>query len=242
MNTGIEEGIKLAEEINQYLSKTTLSPNKKIIISPPYTHLYPISKIIDPSKIILSSQNCASTENGAYTGEISAKMLSELGVKIVIIGHSERRNYFKEDSDILFQKIKIVLKYDMGIIFCVGESLEQRENKKYFEVIENQIKETLFKLNDDEIKKIIIAYEPVWAIGTGKTASPEEAQEMHEFIRKLIKDKFGEKISENISILYGGSCKPGNAKDIFEKKDVDGGLIGGASLKAQDFIKIIEAL
>ena len=242
MNTGIEEGIKLAEEINQYLSKTTLSPNKKIIISPPYTHLYPISKIIDPSKIILSSQNCASTENGAYTGEISAKMLSESGVKIVILGHSERRNYFKEDSDILFQKIKIVLKYDMGIIFCVGESLEQRENKKYFEVIENQIKETLFKLNDDEIKKIIIAYEPVWAIGTGKTASPEEAQEMHEFIRKLIKDKFGEKISENISILYGGSCKPGNAKDIFEKKDVDGGLIGGASLKAQDFIKIIEAL
>ena len=205
-------------------------------------NIYFIIKVIDPSKIILSSQNCASTENGAYTGEISAKMLSELGVKIVIIGHSERRNYFKEDSDILFQKIKIVLKYDMGIIFCVGESLEQRENKKYFEVIENQIKETLFKLNDDEIKKINIAYEPVWAIGTGKTASPEEAQEMHEFIRKLIKDKFGEKISENISILYGGSCKPGNAKDIFEKKDVDGGLIGGASLKAQDFIKIIEAL
>ena len=205
-------------------------------------NIYFIIKVIDPSKIILSSQNCASTENGAYTGEISAKMLSELGVKIVIIGHSERRNYFKEDSDILFQKIKIVLKYDMGIIFCVGESLEQRENKKYFEVIENQIKETLFKLNDDEIKKIIIAYEPVWAIGTGKTASPEEAQEMHEFIRKLIKDKFGEKISENISILYGGSCKPDNAKDIFEKKDVDGGLIGGASLKAQDFIKIIEAL
>ena len=205
-------------------------------------NIYFIIKVIDPSKIILSSQNCASTENGAYTGEISAKMLSELGVKIVIIGHSERRNYFKEDSDILFQKIKIALKYDMGIIFCVGESLEQRENKKYFEVIENQIKETLFKLNDDEIKKIIIAYEPVWAIGTGKTASPEEAQEMHEFIRKLIKDKFGEKISGNISILYGGSCKPGNAKDIFEKKDVDGGLIGGASLKAQDFIKIIEAL
>ena len=205
-------------------------------------NIYFIIKVIDPSKIILSSQNCASTENGTYMGEISAKMLSESGVKIVILGHSERGNYFKEDSDILFQKIKIVLKYDMGIIFCVGESLEQRENKKYFEVIENQIKETLFKLNDDEIKKIIIAYEPVWAIGTGKTASPEEAQEMHEFIRKLIKDKFGEKISENISILYGGSCKPGNAKDIFEKKDVDGGLIGGASLKAQDFIKIIEAL
>ena len=140
-----------------------------------------------------------------------------------------------------FQK-KLALKYDLEIIFCVGESLKERENKTHFNVIEKQIKDTLYNLNENEIKKIIIAYEPVWAIGTGKTATPNEAQEMHEFIRKLIKDKFGEKISGNISILYGGSCKPGNAKDIFEKKDVDGGLIGGASLKAQDFIKIIEAL
>ena len=192
--------------------------------------------------ITLSAQNCASTENGAYTGEISAQMLKELGVKMVILGHSERRLYFKEDSDILLKKIKLALKYDLEIIFCVGESLKERENKTYFNIIERQIKDTLFNLNENEIKKIIIAYEPVWAIGTGKTATSNEAQEMHEFIRKLIKNKFGEQISEEISILYGGSCKPGNAKEIFEKKDVDGGLIGGASLKAQNFEKIIESI
>ena len=161
---------------------------------------------------------------------------------MVILGHSERRQYFNEDSDILLKKIKIALKYDLEIIFCVGESLKDRENKTYFNIIEKQIKDTLFNLNENEIKKIIIAYEPVWAIGTGKTATPNEAQEMHEFIRKLIKNKYGEQISEEISILYGGSCKPGNAKEIFEKKDVDGGLIGGASLKAQDFEKIIESI
>jgi triosephosphate isomerase len=242
MNTGIEEGIKLASELNTYLSSKNLPSNKRIIISPPYTHLYPISKIINPSLITLSAQNCACTENGAYTGEISAQMLTELGVKIVIIGHSERRQYFNENSEILLKKIKLALKYDLEIIFCVGESLKDRENKTYFDVIETQIKETLFNLDENEIKKIIIAYEPVWAIGTGKTATPDEAQEMHEFIRKLIKSKFGEQISEEISILYGGSCKPGNAKEIFGKKDVDGGLIGGASLKAQDFEKIIEAI
>ena len=242
MNTGIEEGIQLSSEINSYLSKANLPSNKRIIISPPYTHLYPISKVINPSLITLSAQNCASTENGAYTGEISAQMLKELGVKMVILGHSERRQYFNEDSDILLKKIKLALKYDLEIIFCVGESLKERENKTYFNIIERQIKDTLFNLNENEIKKIIIAYEPVWAIGTGKTATPNEAQEMHEFIRKLIKNKFGEQISEEISILYGGSCKPGNAKEIFEKKDVDGGLIGGASLKAQDFEKIIESI
>ena len=242
MNTGIEEGIKLASELNTYLSSKNLPSNKRIIISPPYTNLYPISKIINPSLITLSAQNCACTENGAYTGEVSAQMLKELGVKIVIIGHSERRQYFNENSEMLLKKIKLALKYDLEIIFCVGEALKDRENKTYFDVIETQIKETLFNLDENEIKKIIIAYEPVWAIGTGKTATPDEAQEMHEFIRKLIKNKFGEKISEEISILYGGSCKPGNAKEIFGKKDVDGGLIGGASLKSQDFEKIIEAI
>ena len=230
MNTGIEEGIKLATDINTFLSNKKLPSNKKVIISPPFTHLYPISKIIDPSLLILSSQNCAFAESGAYTGEISAKMLKELGVKNVILGHSERRQYFKEDSEVLLKK------------FCVGETLEQRENKKHFDIIEQEITETLFYLNELEIKKIIIAYEPLWAIGTGKTATPDEAQEMHEFIRKIIKNKFGEEISEGISILYGGSCKPGNAKEIFGKKDVDGGLIGGAALKSDDFIKIIEAI
>ena len=242
MNLGIEEGTKLASDINKYLTNKHLPENKRVIISPPYTHLYSISKVIDPSLITLSAQNCASTENGAYTGEISAKMLQELGVKNVILGHSERRQYFKEDNEILLKKIKIALKYDLEIIFCVGESLEQRENNTYFDTIESQIKETLFNLNENEIKKIIIAYEPVWAIGTGKTATPDQAQEMHEFIRNLIKKKFGEGISDGMSILYGGSCKPGNAKEIFGEKDVDGGLIGGAALKANDFEKIIDAI
>jgi len=242
MNTGIEEGTKLAEEINKYLSSKNLPENKKIIIAPPFTHLFPISKIIDPTKIILSAQNCASTENGAYTGEISAKMLQELGVKAVILGHSERRGYFKEDNETLLKKVKIALKYDLDIVFCVGESLEQRENNKHFDVIKEQISETIFKLNKDEFKKVIIAYEPVWAIGTGKTATPDQAQEIHEFIRNKIKENFDEKIANETTILYGGSCKPTNAKEIFSKKDVDGGLIGGAALKSVDFSKIIDAL
>ena len=189
MNTGIEEGKKLAEDINKYLLSKNLPENKKVIIAPPFTHLYPISKVIDFSKIILSAQNCASTENGAYTGEISAKMLQEIGVTTVILGHSERRAYFKEDSETLFKKVKIALKYNLDIIFCVGESLEQRENEKHFDVINEQISETILKLSKDEFRKVIVAYEPVWAIGTGKTATPEQAQEIHEFIRKKIKEK-----------------------------------------------------
>lgn len=242
MNTGIAEGTKLAEDINKYLSTKNLPENKKVIISPPFTHLYPISKIIEPSKIILSAQNCASTENGAFTGEISAKMLQEIGVKVVILGHSERRAYFKEDNEVLLKKVKIALKYGLDIIFCVGESLEQRENNKHFDVINEQISETIFKLNKEEFKKIIIAYEPVWAIGTGKTATPDQAQEIHEFIRNKIKENYDEDIANNTTILYGGSCKPSNAKEIFSKKDVDGGLIGGAALKCEDFSKIIEEL
>jgi triosephosphate isomerase len=242
MNTGIEEGTKLAEDINKYLSSKTLPENKKVIIAPPFTHLFPVSRVIDPSKIILAAQNCASTENGAFTGEVSAKMLQEIGVKTVILGHSERRLYFKEDSETLLKKVKIALKYNLDIIFCVGESLEQRENNKHFDVIKEQISETVLKLNKDEFKKVIIAYEPVWAIGTGKTATPDQAQEIHEFIRNQIKEKFDENVANDTTILYGGSCKPSNAKEIFSKKDVDGGLIGGAALKCDDFSKIIDAL
>ena len=242
MNTGIDEGIKLALDINKFLCSKDLPENKKVVIAPPFTHLYPISKVIDNSKIILTAQNCASTDNGAFTGEISAKMLQEIGVKAVILGHSERRGYFKEDSETLFKKIKMALKYDLDIIFCVGESLEQRENGKYFYVIKDQISETILKLDKEEFKKITVAYEPVWAIGTGKTATPDQAQEIHEFIRNKIKEKFDENVANATTILYGGSCKPSNAKDIFSKKDVDGGLIGGASLKSEDFSKIIDAL
>ena len=242
MNTGISEGIKLAEDINSYLKSKDLPSHHEIIISPPFTHLYPISKQIDPSKIILSAQNCSSNENGAFTGEISAKMLKEIGVKVVILGHSERRQYFKEGNDELLKKIKIALKYDMKIIFCVGESLEQREKNQYFDIIFNQMNETIFKLDKNEFKNIIVAYEPLWAIGTGKTATPDQAQEMHKFIRDKIKEHYDEELSNSTSILYGGSCKPNNAKEIFSKNDVDGGLIGGASLKSDDFIKIIESL
>ena len=242
MNTGIEEGTKLAEDINKYLSSKTLPENKKVIIAPPFTHLFPVSKVIDPSKIILAAQNCASTENGAFTGEVSTKMLQEIGVKTVILGHSERRLYFKEDSETLLKKVKIALKYNLDIIFCVGESLEQRENNKHFDVIKEQISETVLKLNKDEFKKVIVAYEPVWAIGTGKTATPDQAQEIHEFIRNQIKEHFDENVANETTILYGGSCKPSNAKEIFSKKDVDGGLIGGAALKSDDFSKIIDAL
>ena len=169
-------------------------------------------------------------------------MLKELGVTTVILGHSERRAYFKEDNETLFKKVKIALKYNLDIIFCVGESLEQRESNKHFDVIKEQISGTILKLNKDEFKKVIVAYEPVWAIGTGKTATPEQAQEMHQFIREKIKENFDEEIANNTTILYGGSCKPSNAKEIFSKKDVDGGLIGGAALKVEDFSKIIEAL
>ena len=242
MNTGIDEGIKLAVDINKFVCSKNLPENKKVMIAPPFTHLHPISQVIDNSKIILSAQNCASTDNGAFTGEISAKMLQEIGVKAVILGHSERRSYFKEDNETLLKKIKMALKYDLDIIFCFGESLEQRENGKYFDVITEQISETILKLDKEEFKKIIIAYEPVWAIGTGKTATPEQAQEITGFIRNKIKEKFDENVASATSILYTGSIKPSNAKDIFSKKDVDGGVIGRASLKVKDFCEIIDAL
>ena len=240
MNTGIEEGIQLSSEINSYLSKANLPSNKRIIISPPYTHLYPISKVINPSLITLSAQNCASTENGAYTGEISAQMLKELGVKMVILGHSERRLYFKEDNDILLKKIKLALKYDLEIIFCVGESLKERENKTHFNVIEKQIKDTLYNLNENEIKKIIIAYEPVWAIGTGKTATADQAEEVCAAIRECIGEIYDAATAEAIRIQYGGSMNAENAAELLAKPNIDGGLIGGASLKP-DFSKIVNA-
>ena len=242
MNTGIEEGTKLAVDINKYLCSKNLPENFEVMIAPPFTHLYPISKAIDNSKLILAAQNCASTDNGAFTGEISAKMLQELGVKAVILGHSERRSYFKEDNEILLKKIKMAIKYDLDIIFCLGESLEQRESGKYCDVITEQISETILKLDKEEFKKIIIAYEPVWAIGTGKTATPDQAQEITEFLRNKIKEKFDENVANSTTILYTGSINPSNAKDIFSKKDVDGGVIGRASLKVEDFCKIIDAL
>ena len=240
MNTTVQEGTELTNNIIK--AKKDLNNNDvKTILIPPFTHLTKISELIENTDILLGAQNVASEESGAFTGEISASMIKSTGAEYVIIGHSERRAYYHEDNQILNVKIKLALKNDLLPIYCVGEKLEEREAGKHFEVIEKQLQEALFELSENEISKITIAYEPVWAIGTGKTASPEQAQEVHAFIRSKLAEKYNSQTAENISILYGGSVKPSNAKEIFAKQDVDGGLIGGASLKAEDFIQIVDA-
>lgn len=240
MNTTIQEGIELARTISDMVSQLDDS-NIKVAIAPPFTHLSEIAKVINPDKICLAAQNCASEESGAYTGEIAPAMLAELGVMAVLLGHSERRAYFKEDHDTLARKVKLVLKNNMKPIFCCGEVLEERESNIQNEVVSKQLDESLFHLSADEIQNCIIAYEPVWAIGTGKTATAGQAQEIHLFIRSLLISKYGEEIANDITILYGGSCKPSNAVELFSNPDVDGGLIGGASLKSDDFLGIITA-
>ena len=241
MNTSVAEGVELAKKVSEYAEKKNLPAGKQVVIAPPFTHLAPVAQVINADKVILAAQDCAATENGAYTGEVSASMIKGLGAKAVILGHSERRQYFKEDSEILLKKIKLALAQGLDIIFCVGESLAQREENRHFNVIKAQLVDTVFTHSEADFKKIIIAYEPVWAIGTGKTATPEQAQEIHEFIRKEIAAAYNQAVADDTTILYGGSCKPSNAAEIFAKKDVDGGLIGGASLKADDFAKLIDA-
>ncbi len=242
MNTIVNEGVSLASDINNELEKFNLPDNVDVIIAPPFTHIASVKQVISDGKILLAGQNCAEEVKGAYTGEVSAEMLKSLGCSSVIIGHSERRAYYHETSDILAKKIGLVLNNEMTPVFCCGEKLEDREAENHFEVVKNQISEALFHLSEKDFAKIVIAYEPVWAIGTGVTASKEQAQEIHAFIRKLISEKYGNTISENLTILYGGSVKPANAKEIFSMPDVDGGLIGGAALKADSFVDIIKAI
>jgi len=239
MNTSLNEGLQLSKEIN-LMAADIKNKNISIAISPPYTHLYEIKKNLG-NNIILTAQNCSYEEKGAFTGEISPQMLKSVGCKAIIIGHSERRKYFQETNAELAKKVSLCLKYELTPIFCCGEELKDRESNNHFNIVKNQIKEALFYLDKDNMKKIIIAYEPVWAIGTGVTASPDQAQEMHAYIRDLIKEQYGEAISGSLSILYGGSCKADNAESLFSMPDVDGGLIGGASLKAKDFIDIINS-
>lgn len=239
MNTVYQSGIDLAKELNQKLEK--IPQNVQVIIAPPFTHLSGIRDVIAENKITLAAQNCATHEKGAYTGEVSASMLKSIGVKMVILGHSERRSYYNEDSQMLREKVNQVLGNNQKVIFCFGEVLQEREENRHFEVVKNQLNEVVLQLCETDFKSIILAYEPVWAIGTGKTASPEQAQEMHAFIRGLIKETFSNEMAENTTILYGGSCNAQNAAELFSKKDVDGGLIGGASLKADDFITIINS-
>jgi len=240
MNTTIQEGIKLAKEVSDMVSKLNNS-DTRVAIAPPFTHLSEIAKVINPDHICLAAQNCASEESGAYTGEVAPGMLAELGVMAVLVGHSERRAYYKEDHSILAKKVNLVLKNNMKPVFCCGEVLEERENNMQNEIVSKQLNESLFHLSSEEIINCIIAYEPVWAIGTGKTATALQAQEIHAYIRSLLVNKYGEDIAKEITILYGGSCKPSNAVELFSNPDVDGGLIGGAALKAEDFLGIIKA-
>ncbi|MCH5218983.1 MAG: triose-phosphate isomerase [Muribaculaceae bacterium] len=239
MNTTLPEGLALAKEVNDAVM--ACRPNCDVIICVPFTHLASIDHVIDSTKLGLGAENCADHKSGAYTGEVSAAMVASTGAKYVILGHSERRQYYGEVSAILRDKVALALENGLTPIFCIGEVLEEREAGKQNEVVKSQLVEGLFNLSKDEFAKIIIAYEPVWAIGTGKTATADQAEEIHAFIRSAIAEKYGKEIAENTSILYGGSCKPSNAAELFAKPNVDGGLIGGASLKCEDFMGIVKA-
>ena len=224
------------------LIKKEKKANAEVIIAPTFVNLLEASKRLKDSSIKVAAQNMHFANHGAYTGEISATMLKSIGVNTVILGHSERREFFSEDDNLLKQKIDKALDEGMQIIFCFGEKWEDRSIGKHFMVVESQIKNALFHLKNENWKSIVLAYEPVWAIGTGQTASPEQAQEMHAFIRNIIKEQYNAQVADAVSILYGGSVKPANAVEIFSKPDVDGGLIGGAALNAADFTAIIKAI
>lgn len=240
MNNDASQTSELLHDLKQHLSGLNLSA--RVIVSPTFVNLTLAKDITKDSGIEVAAQNMHQAANGAYTGEISAGMLKGVGVNTVILGHSERRTYFGENDELLTQKVDAALASDMEVIFCFGELLEDRKSGNHFAVVESQLKNALFHLGAEAWPSIVLAYEPVWAIGTGETASPEQAQEMHAFIRNLVKEQYTEEVAQNVSILYGGSVKPRNAVEIFSKEDVDGGLIGGASLKAADFTEIIKAI
>jgi triosephosphate isomerase len=232
-----------AENLIQEILTTAPSVNGELLICPPFPYLMRVKALVnDRPHFSVGAQNCATEKSGAYTGEVSAEMLQSVGAQYVIIGHSERREYFGETGPMLEKKIRLAIASGLTPLFCCGEGLEIREKGKQTDFVARQLKESLFGLQADEIKKIVIAYEPIWAIGTGRTASPEQAQEMHAFIRANIGDQYGNPVAEAQTILYGGSCKPDNAFDLFKCPDVDGALIGGASLKADSFLAIASFL
>ena len=239
MNMNLQEGVALAKELNEAL--TAEKPNCDVIICTPFIHLASVAQILDKDVIGLGAENCADKEKGAYTGEVSAEMVKSTGAQYVILGHSERRGYYGETPEILKEKTLLALKNGLKVIFCIGESLEEREANKQNEVVKAELEGSVFNLTAEEFKNIVIAYEPIWAIGTGKTATSEQAEEIHAYIRSIIAEKYGEDVANETSILYGGSCKASNAPELFAKEDIDGGLIGGASLKAADFKGIIDA-
>ena len=237
-NTTLQEGIALATEVEKLYTEKG-DQDVTVVMGTPFTHITEAVKVTD--KVAVASQNCAAEPKGAYTGEVSASMVKSTGAGYVILGHSERREYYGETSEILNKKLALVLENGLTPIYCCGEALDIRESGKQNDFVVNQLKETVFNLSADDFKKIIIAYEPIWAIGTGVTASSDQAQDMHKAIREAIAAQFGNDIAEGTSILYGGSCNPKNAQELFANTDVDGGLIGGASLKAEDFLAIINS-
>ncbi|WP_298550909.1 triose-phosphate isomerase [uncultured Algibacter sp.] len=240
-NWKMNNDVAQTESLLANLKNQTKTTNAEVMVAPTFVNLASAAKALEGSGIEAVAQNMHFAESGAYTGEISASMLKSVGVKTVILGHSERREYFNETDETLAKKVDAALANNLRIIFCFGEVLADRKSNNQEAVVESQISNALFHLNADAYKNIVLAYEPVWAIGTGETASPEQAQDMHAFIRKTLATKYGSDVANNTSVLYGGSCKPGNAKEIFSKPDVDGGLIGGAALNADDFFAIVNA-
>ncbi|MDR1516985.1 MAG: triose-phosphate isomerase [Dysgonamonadaceae bacterium] len=239
MNKNLQEGLTLAKELDAALKGKTLKCD--VVIGTPFIHLASVASAIDTKKIGVAAQNCADKASGAYTGEVSAEMIASTDAKYVILGHSERRAYYHETPEILKEKVLLALANGLTPIFCIGEVLAEREAEKHFDVVKSQVEASLFNLSAEDFGKIILAYEPVWAIGTGKTATAAQAQEMHAFIRKTLAAKYGEKVANDTSILYGGSANASNAKELFSNPDVDGGLIGGAALGVDKFLPIIEA-
>ncbi len=237
MHKTIGEAVELAKGLVSSLSNER---GKKIMIAPPFTALKSVSEIVKGSNILLGAQNMGPEEEGAHTGEVSVRMLKDVGVSVVILGHSERRHIYNEPDSLINRKVKLAVKNELEVILCVGETIEEREDGIAKDVVENQLINGINGLSDKEIKLVTIAYEPVWAIGTGKTATPDDADEMHKFIRHLIKIKYSDKIASDITIQYGGSVKPNNVRDLMAKEDIDGALVGGASLKTETFIPIVQ--
>lgn len=239
MNKNLQEGVALATELNGLLVAD--KPNCEVVICTPFIHLATVASLIDNEVLQLGAENCADKASGAYTGEVSAEMVKSTGAQYVILGHSERREYYNETPEILKEKVDLALANGLKILFCIGESLEQREANQQNEVCKAELEGSVFHLTAEQWANVVIAYEPIWAIGTGKTATSEQAEEIHAFIRSCVAEKYGQEVADNTSILYGGSCKGSNAPELFAKPNIDGGLIGGASLKAADFKEIIDA-
>ena len=237
MNKNLQEGVALAKELTEVVK----NPNCGVIICTPFIHLASVAEIVKDSAIELGAENCADKEKGAYTGEVSAEMVKSTGAQWVILGHSERREYYNETPEILKEKVQLALANGLKVLFCIGETLEEREANKQNEVVKAELAGSVFNLSAEEWKNIVIAYEPIWAIGTGKTATAEQAEEIHAYIRSCVAEVYGQEVADDTTILYGGSCKASNAPALFAKPAIDGGLIGGASLKAADFKGIIDA-